>query len=42
VFKERMVDITKWVAHNLLFTPLELVIWLNIMDKDAFDILNVR
>ena len=42
IFKERMSDITKWICKNLLFDPFELVFWLTIIDKEAFDILAVR
>ena len=37
-----MKDIVKWICKNLLFDTFELVFWLNIVDKDCFDILNVR
>ena len=37
-----MQDNLKWVCTNLLFDGFEFVFWLNLIDKPAFDILNVR
>lgn len=40
--RERMEDIIQWVCKNLLFDEFEFVFWLNIIEKDQFDIINVR
>ena len=37
-----MVDILKWISRHLLLDPFELIFWLNIMDKESFDILGIR
>ena len=37
-----MEDIIQWVCKNLLFDEFEFVFWLNIIEKDQFDIINVR
>jgi hypothetical protein len=32
----------KWVSKNLLLDPFELIFWINLIDKEAFDILAIR
>lgn len=37
-----MEEIVQWVCKNLLFDEFEFVFWLNIIEKDQFDIISVR
>ena len=40
--RQRMEEIVQWVCKNLLFDEFEFVFWLNIIEKDQFDIISVR